>query len=121
MEHQELTGYYTYRSFVDNPLPVNDFNNIKSVEAELFLIIHSDGGITGAVSFPAEPGALEKLFMGITGNVKGWPSPITVEFKAQGRPNTAIFDYLYEYSCSVTRTWEKDEGQRLALTGTPNV
>lgn len=118
MEYQELIGYYTYRSFLDNPLPVNDFNNIKSVEAELFLIIHSDGGITGTVSLPAEPGASEKLFMDIIGNVKSWPSPLTLEFKAQGRPNTAIFDYLYEYSCSVTHTWEKGEAQRLALTGT---
>jgi hypothetical protein len=29
MEYEELTGYYTYRSFLDNPLPVDDFNEIK--------------------------------------------------------------------------------------------
>jgi hypothetical protein len=118
MEYQELIGYYTYRSFRDNPLPVNDFNNIKFAEAELFLIIHADSAITGTISFPAEPGASEKLFMDITGNVKSWPSPIILEFKGKGRPNTAIFDYLYEYSCSMTHIWEKGEGQRLALTGT---
>ena len=49
MGYEELIGYYTYRSFLDNPLPVNDFNNIKSVEAELFLIIHADGAITGTL------------------------------------------------------------------------
>jgi hypothetical protein len=58
---QELTGYYTYRSFMDLPLPVDDFNKIKfAAEAELFLIIQADGSITGTMSFPAEPGASEK-------------------------------------------------------------
>src|SRR5829696_5271367 len=118
MDYQELIGYYTYRGFLDNPLPVNDFNIIKSAEAELFLIIQADGGITGTLSVPAEPGASEKLFMDITGNIKSGPSPITLEFKAQGRPNTAISGYLHEYSCSVTHTWEKGDRQRLALTGT---
>ena len=118
MEYQELIGYYTYRSFRDNPLPVNDFNLIKFAEAELFLIIQADGTITGTLSFPAEPGTSEKSFMDITGNVKSWSSPITLEFKGQGRPNTEIFDYLYEYSCSVTRTWENGIGQRISLTGT---
>ena len=56
--------------------------------------------------------------MDVTGTVKSWSYPITLEFKGQGRPNTEIFDHLYEYSCSVTRTWENGIGQRLCLTGT---
>src|ERR671920_2440523 len=118
MQYQELIGYYTYRSFHDNPLPVNDFNIIKFEEAELFLIIQADGTITGTLSLPPEPGVSEKLFMDITGNVRSGPSPLTLEFKAKGRPDTAIFDNLYEYSCSVTHIWDKGDSQRLALTGT---
>lgn len=118
LEYKELLGYYTYRSFIDNQLPVNDFNNIKSEEAELFLILHSDGAITGTLSFPAAPTSIEKLFMDITGNVKNWSSPIILEFKAQGRSNTVIFDHLYKFSCSVTHMWEKGISQRLCLTGT---
>ncbi len=57
----ELSGYYTYRSFLNNPLPVNDFNKIKLEEAELFLILQDDGTITGTMSFPPEPGTPEKL------------------------------------------------------------
>ena len=82
------------------------------------MIVQADGMITGTLSFPAEPGASEKLFMDITGNIKSWSSPITLDFKGQGRPNTEIFDYLYEYSCSVTRIWENGIGQCLCLTGT---
>ena len=118
MEAQELIGYYTYRSFLNNPLPVDDFNKIKFAEAELFLIVQTDGTVSGTLSFPAAPGASQKLFMDITGNVKSWSSPISLEFKGQGRPNTEIFDFLYEYSCSVTRIWENGIGQRLSLTGT---
>lgn len=118
LEYQELIGYYTYRSFIDNQLPINDFNNIKIAEAELFLMLHFDGMITGTLSFPAEFGSPEKLFMDITGNVKNWMNPIILEFQARGRPNTAIFDYSYEYSGSVTHIWEKGIGQRLCLTGT---
>src|ERR671918_908801 len=113
MEVQELVGYYIYRSFLNNPLPVDDFNKIKFTEAELFLIVHADSTITGTLSFPPEHGALEKLFMDITGNIKSWSSPLLLEFKGQGRQNTEIFDYLFEYSCTLTRIWEMGVGQRL--------
>jgi len=72
---QDLTGYYTYRSFLNNPLAVEDFNKIRFAEAEHFLIVNADGVITGTLSFPAEAGAQEKDFMNITGTFKGWSSP----------------------------------------------
>ena len=56
--------------------------------------------------------------MNITGTVQNWSSPLTLKFTGRGRPNTKISDYLYEYSCSVGHIWEKDECQRLSLTGT---
>ena len=122
MEYGELTGYYTYRSFLNNPLPVDDFNEIKFAkkfaEAELFLIVQADNTITGTLSFPANAGASEKEFMNVTGTVKNWSSSVTLEFTGQGRPNTKISDFLYEFSCSVTRTWENGIRQRLSLTGT---
>jgi hypothetical protein len=118
VEYQELVGYYTYRSFLDNPLPVDDFNKIKFAEAELFLIVHVDGTVTGTLSFPADEGAAEKDFIDINGTIKNWSDPITLEFTGQGRPNTEIFDYLYDYYCSVAHTWEKGIRQRVSLTGT---
>jgi hypothetical protein len=117
MEAQELTGYYTYRSFLNNPLPVEDFNKIKFAEAELFLIVQADGTMTGSLSFPAQIGASEKDFMDITGTIKNWSLPVTLEFTGKGRPNTEIYDFMYEYSCSVTQAWEKSIGQRLSLAG----
>src|SRR3712207_3108209 len=107
MELYDLAGYYTYRSFLDNPLAITDFNMIKSEEAELFLIIHFDGIITGTLSFPPEPAASEKLFMDINGSVNNTLKHVTLNFTGKGRENTEISDHLYEYSCSVSHTWEK--------------
>ena len=120
MEIEELIGYYTYRSFLNEPSPIEDFNKIKFAEAEteLFLFVQNNGTINGTLSFPAKPMAQEKLFMNITGTVKNRSSPLTLEFTGQGRSNTKISDYMYEYSCSVGHIWEKGEGQRLSLIGT---
>ena len=66
MDVRQLTGYYTYRSFLNNPMPVDDFNQIKFAEAESFLNVHTDGPITGTLSFPAQYAQAEKQFMDIT-------------------------------------------------------
>ena len=118
MEPLELSGYYTFRSLLNNPLPVDDFNRIKLEEAELFLIIHFDGKLTGTLSLPAEPAAPEKLFMNIIGTLNSSLPQTTLQFTAKGRKDTVISDYLYEYSCAVTKTWEKGVDQLLSLTGT---
>ena len=55
MEPEELTGYYTYRSFLNQQNPVDDFNQIKFAEAEVFLLFSRDQTIGGTLSFPAAP------------------------------------------------------------------
>ena len=97
METQELIGYYTLRNFLNDPLPVDDFNRIKFLEAELFLIVQPDGTVIGPITIPPEPGASEKKFMDIEGTVKNWSSPLSLEFAAKGRPNTGTADFLYRY------------------------
>jgi hypothetical protein len=118
MEYHELTGYYTYRAFTDRPLPVGDFGTIKAEEAELFLVIHTDGGITGSLSRPPEPRAVAKSFIDIQGDVGKQGSKANIAFKGHGRPDTIIAHESYEYSCNVTKTWEDGIGQRLTLVGT---
>jgi hypothetical protein len=119
MDVRQLTGYYTYRSFLNNPMPVDDFNQIKFAEAELFLNVQTDGTITGTLSFPAQSAQAEKLFMDITkGSIKILQDQFNIEFTAQGRKDTEIFEYLYDYYGSVTHTWENGINQRLSLAGT---
>jgi hypothetical protein len=124
MDIRQLTGYYTYRSFINNSKPVNDFNQIKFAEAELYLHVQLDGNVTGMLLFPADPGTQNKAIMDITGRVENHDSSIVLEFVGQGRPNTDIFDFLYNYNCTMTYTWEKKEEwekadqQKLCLVGT---
>jgi hypothetical protein len=119
MDIGNLTGYYTYRSFLNKPLPVNDFNQIKFAEDELFLVMKFDGTFTGWLSFPAESNANKKQFMDIQeGKTIFEKSRTILEFTARGRPNTSIFDYEYEYSGTVTHNWKNGSKQRLCLTGT---
>jgi hypothetical protein len=124
MDIRQLTGYYTYRSFINNSKPVNDFNQIKFAEAELYLHVQLDGNVTGMLLFPAEPGTQNKAIMDITGRVENHDSSIVLEFVGQGRPNTDIFDFLYNYNCTMTYSWEKKEEwekadqQKLCLVGT---
>ncbi len=119
MDIGNLTGYYTFRSFRNKPMPVNDFNQIKFAEAELFLVMKFDGTFTGTLSFPAEYDAKEKRFMDIKEGRTIFEKSCTIlEFTAQGRPNTSIFDYEYKYSCTVTHSWQGGLEQHLCLTGT---
>src|SRR6476660_1173158 len=112
MDPEELTGYYTYRSFLNQQNPVDDFNQIKFAEAEVFLLFSRDQTIGGTLSFPAAPAAQTKNFMDLSGRVLGW-SPLRVHFTARGRANTAIFDYLYDYEGGVAPYLPQGKDQRL--------
>src|SRR3954447_13326582 len=71
------------------------------------------------LSFPAQTGLAEKLFMDITkGSVKILQDQFNFEFTAQGHKDTEIFDYLYDYYGSVAHTWKNGVNQRLSLAGT---
>ena len=81
-------------------------------------MVHTDGTITGTLSFPAQYAQAEKQFMDITkGSIKISQDQFNFEFTAQGRKDTEIFDYLYNYYGSVIHTWENGIDQRLSLAG----
>lgn len=76
MAGQELTGNYTYRSYLDLPEPVDDFNRLRFAELDLRLSVDSEGIITGALVLSDSPGA-EPLTMEINGQVSEGSSPPT--------------------------------------------
>jgi hypothetical protein len=119
MDIRQLSGYYTYRSFINNPIPVDDFNRIKFAEAELYLHVRLEGTMTGMLLFPAHPGSQNKAIMDIVeGTAKNLGDQFTSEFIARGRANTAISDFLYSYNGIVSHSWENSLDQRFSLTGT---
>jgi len=52
MDHHDVTGYYTYRSLLNAPDPVDDLNDIRFAESELFLYVAPNGTISGTLAFP---------------------------------------------------------------------
>src|SRR5262245_1376491 len=116
MSIDELIGYYTYRSFLNQP--VGAPNDILWGEGELLLLISDDGTVTGTLAFPADAGAPQKDFMDLTGSVTAW-NEISLRFIGKGREGSTIFDYEYEYDCKIAHEWDSaTPPQRLSLVGT---
>jgi hypothetical protein len=113
---EELTGTYTYRSYLNRPEPVDDFNKLRFAQLELRLSVQADRTVTGTLIFPAAPGT-EPAVMDVSGTVSAW-SPVQFSFTGKGRPNTPIADFHYEYDGTVLRHWETGVNQRRTLAGT---
>jgi hypothetical protein len=114
MDHQDLTGYYTYRSFLNRQDPTDDLNRIRFGEGELFVWVPPDGVIQGTLGFPADPLASEKDFMDISGRVMSW-SPPAVELEGLGRPGTGTEAFDYKYQATLAPSFPDAVGQRPAL------
>jgi hypothetical protein len=117
MDHHDLTGYYTYRSFHNRPEPVDDFNVIRFAEGEWFLFVAPDGTISGTLAFPADPFEDEKDFLDVTGRVTSW-SPASLELTGVGRQGTATEAFHYTYQGSLAPSFLAADRQRSALIGT---
>lgn len=117
MDHTDLTGYYTYRSLLNQPDPADDFNQIRFGQGELFLWVDPDSTIRGTLAFPADPLARQKDFMDITGRVTSW-SPPTVEFTGLGRDGTGTADFTYRYQAVLAPAYPDAIRQRRTLVGT---
>lgn len=116
MSVDETIGYYTYRSFLNQP--IGQPNDILWGEGELFLLISDEGSVTGTLAFPADASAAEKDFMDLTGIVTAW-APLAMRFVGKGRSGSAIADFEYEYDCRVAHEWDTAAPpQRISLVGT---
>ena len=81
MKPHELTGTYTYRSFINREEIVDDFNKIQFAEAELTLFAASDGAVTGLLSWPTNDVDSERAYMDISGRIVT-AEPLLVQFGA---------------------------------------
>jgi hypothetical protein len=112
----EVIGYFTYRSFRNEP--VGAPNDILWGEAELFLLISDEGAVTGTLAFPAEAGSEHKEIMDLTGSITAW-HPLSARFIGKGRVGSSIAEYEYEYDCQVAHDWDSAvPPQRHCLVGT---
>ncbi|WP_380283201.1 hypothetical protein [Kitasatospora purpeofusca] len=114
MNVMELTGTYTYRSFLEVPEPVDDFNQLRFAQAELRLTAEPDGSVNGELIL-SDPGAEPLIVMDMTGRAK---ASSRASFTLSGRGRPPIADFHYEYDGVVLRHWETGIGQRMVLAGT---
>lgn len=115
MQATDITGTYTYRSFIDRPEPVDDFNDLRFAQLELRLTVSSAGSVSGLLVFPA-PAGEEPLAMEMVGQADG--VPLTIKLTGKGVQGTPIEDFHYEYDGVVLRYWPTGVGQRMTLAGT---
>ena len=113
-----LTGVWTYRSFVNNPTPVNTPDDaMKLIFGEGELTIQSASPATGfhaTLSFGGD--AIMDLAGDVTAEDKNHPLVATA--KGKGRPNSSIADYAYDYIFYAVPAWPNGVNQRSALVGT---
>ncbi|MFE7558401.1 hypothetical protein [Kitasatospora sp. NPDC057500] len=114
MDVMELTGTYTYRSFLELPDPVDDFNRLRFAQATLGLTAGPDGAVNGELIL-SEPGEDPPIIMDMSGTASA-SSRLSFTLTGRGRP--PIADFHYEYDGAVLRHWEAGVGQRAVLAGT---
>ncbi|GAP46196.1 hypothetical protein [Streptomyces azureus] len=116
MDTADLAGTYTYRSFLDRPEPVDDFNTLRFAQLELRLSVEPGGVVSGALVFPTDPGE-EPLAMDMTGKATNGPG-VHFTLTGRGQPDTPISDFHYEYEGIVLPRWPTGINQRQTLAGT---
>ncbi|MER7708116.1 hypothetical protein ABTX81_35160 [Kitasatospora sp. NPDC097605] len=114
MNVTDLTGTYTYRSFLDLPDPVDDFNRLRFAQAQLELTAVPDGTVSGELIL-SDPGEQPLIVMDVTGKAS---ASSRVSFTLSGRGRPPIADFHYEYDGGILPHWEAGVGQRVVLAGT---
>jgi hypothetical protein len=113
-----LTGVWTYRSFVNNPLPVDTPDDaLKLIFGEGELTVESaspEAGFHAALSFGGD------AVMDLVGNVipGDYSRPLVVTARGRGRPNSPVADFIYDYIFYAVPAWADAVNQRAALVGT---
>jgi hypothetical protein len=116
MEPYELSGTYTYRSFINQPNVVGDFSQLQFAEAELTLFVMLDGTVGGTLSWPTNAEDSERGVMDIAGRMVT-RDPLLVQLEGIGRKGSAIeaFDYVYELT--LAKHWPQTTKPRTCLVG----
>lgn len=112
----QLAGSWTYRSFLNNPAPVNSPDDAAALifgEGELVIAEATPGGaFTASLSFGGD------AVMDLTGTVGDETAdPIRIFASGAGRADSPIADFRYDYLFYVVPSWPQGVGQRDALVG----
>lgn len=116
MEPYELSGTYTYRSFINEAEIVDDFGKLQFAETELTLFAALGGTVTGILSWPTKDDDSERAGMDIEGQIIS-REPLLVRLEGLGRKGSAIEDYSYQYEFTLAKRWLETTKPRTCLIG----
>lgn len=119
MTSEFLIGAWTYRSFLNIPDPVDDFNKLRFGQGEMVFEAASElGTIRGQLAFRSTPKPKKEdprlLLQGSvqTGN------PFSLRFQGTGVSGTSAEGWVYDYIGYFVPKWPDGKGQQPALVGT---
>ncbi len=112
-----LAGVWTYRSFLNNPDPVDDFNKLRFGQGELFFEPSlTEGSISGQLAFRSDPPTKADARLKLAGAVQTG-NPFSVRFQGTGVEDTDAKGWVYDYTGYFVPEWPAGQGQKPALVG----
>lgn len=111
MTPNPFLGTWTYRSFHNNPAPVDDFNDIRLWQADLKLEPDGPGLVKGRI----ESGGYALNIRGSVSMDNGTPC---IKLRAVGLAGTSTDGWVYDYAGVLATGWPDGDGQRPAIVGT---
>lgn len=116
MEPTEVTGTYTYRSFLNEPNIIDDFSKLRFAEAELTLVANLNGTVAGVLSWPTNEDDSERAVMTVEGELVTREPPL-IRLRGAGAKGSAIEAFEYIYELTLAKHWPETTGPRQCLVG----
>jgi len=112
----DITGTYTYRSFLNEPNLVGDFNKLQFAEAELTLISTLEGKISGLLSWPVADDDSVREVMTVEGELVS-REPSLIRLRGTGAKGSSIEAFEYVYEVTLAKHWPESTHPRNCLVG----
>ncbi len=112
-----LNGVWVYRSLLNNPNEVSDFNKLTVWEAELSFGITDDGRIFGFLGERPIETKGDEPYLNIEGSVQE-DDPTRVSWRAIGKPGSPFAGWIYDYVGYLMPTWSDAKRPRAVIAGT---
>jgi hypothetical protein len=117
MAQDFLAGVWTYRSFLNKPDPVEDFNELVFGQGEMFFQpALTEGILSGQLAFRSAPPKKNDARLKLTGSVQTG-NPFSVRFQGTGVEGTEAQGWVYDYIGYFVPEWPAGNGQKPALVG----
>ncbi|URJ43645.1 hypothetical protein MF628_003278 [Paenibacillus polymyxa] len=115
MINEQLAGVWTYRSFLNVPEEVGDFNKIKFGEGELVFEMKSEPGtIRGQLAFRSEKPDPKDARLFIHGSIE----KSNLRFQGTGVNKTDAEGWVYDYNGEIIPNWIDGTEKKTIVTGT---